>query len=115
MESIYYSPILVKKYFKEWSFVKLTKKDITKVIADKYGEFTQKEIGEIIDTFLDTVKDSVAKGEKVSLPKFGIFEVVERAARECRNPQTGERMQVSACYSPKFKPSKDFKDCVNQR
>ena len=93
----------------------MTKKDITKVIADKYGEFTQKEIGEIIDAFLDTVKDSVVKGEKVSLPKFGIFEVVERAARECRNPQTGERMQVSACYSPKFKPAKDFKDCVNQR
>lgn len=115
MESIYYSPILVKKYFKEWSFVKLTKKDITKVIADKYGEFTQKEIGEIIDTFLDTVKDSVAKGEKVSLPKFGIFEVIERAARECRNPSTGERMMVAACKVPKFKPAKDFKDCVNQR
>ena len=93
----------------------LTKKEVVKVIADNHTVFTQKEIGEIIDAFLDTVKDSVVKGEKVSLPKFGIFEVVERAARECRNPQTGERMQVSACYSPKFKPAKDFKDCVNQR
>ena len=93
----------------------MTKKDIVKVITNKHTEFTQKEIGEIIDTFIDTVKDSVASGEKVSIPKFGIFEVVERAARECRNPQTGKRMQVSACYSPKFKPAKDFKDCVNQR
>lgn len=96
-------------------FFELTKKDIVKVITNKHTEFTQKEIGEIIDAFIDTVKDSVASGEKVSIPKFGNFEVVERAARECRNPQTGERMQVSACYSPKFKPAKDFKDCVNQR
>ena len=93
----------------------MTKKDIVKIIADKYGEFTQKEIGEIIDTFIDVIKSEVSKGEKVSIPKFGNFEAVERAARECRNPQTGQRMQVSACYSPKFKPAKDFKDCVNQR
>ena len=93
----------------------MTKKDITKVIADKHTEFTQKEVGEIIDAFIDTVKDSVASGEKVSIPKFGNFEVVERAARECRNPSTGERMMVAACKVPKFKPAKDFKDCVNQR
>ena len=93
----------------------MTKKEIVKVIADNHTEFTQKEIGEIIDTFIDKIKYEVSKGEKVSIPKFGNFEVVERAARECRNPQTGERMQVSACYSPKFKPAKDFKDCVNQR
>ena len=48
MESISYSPILVKKYFKEWRFVKLTKKEITKVIADKYTDFTQKEIVETL-------------------------------------------------------------------
>lgn len=93
----------------------LTKKEIVKVVADNHTVFTQKEIGEIIDTFIDKIKSEVSKGEKVSIPKFGNFEVVERAARECRNPQTGERMQVSACYSPKFKPAKDFKDCVNQR
>lgn len=93
----------------------MTKKDIVKAIADNHTEFTQKEVGEIIDAFIDTVKDSVASGEKVSIPKFGSFEVNERAARECRNPSTGERMMVAACKVPKFKPAKDFKDCVNQR
>ena len=93
----------------------LTKKEIVKIIADKYTEFTQKEIGEIIDTFIDKIKSEVSKGEKVSIPKFGNFEVVERAARECRNPSTGERMMVAACKVPKFKPAKDFKDSVNQR
>lgn len=93
----------------------MTKKDIVKIIADKYTEFTQKEIGEIIDTFIDEIKSEVSKGEKVSIPKFGNFEAVERAARECRNPSTGERMMIAACKVPKFKPAKDFKDCVNQR
>lgn len=92
----------------------MTKKDIVKVIADKYTEFTQKEIAEIIDEFLEVIKSEVAKGEKVSIPKFGIFESVERAARECRNPQTNERMQIAAYNTPKFKPAKDFKDHVKQ-
>ena len=90
----------------------ITKKDITKVIADKYTEFTQKEITEIIEEFLEVIKSEVSKGEKVSIPKFGIFESVERAARECRNPQTGQRMQIAAYNSPKFKPATDFKNMV---
>lgn len=93
----------------------MTKKDIVKVITNKHTEFTQKEIGEIIDAFIDTIKSEVSKGEKIAIPKFGSFEVVERAARECRNPSTGERMMVAACKVPKFKPAKDFKDCVSQR
>ena len=54
----------------------------------------------------------MANGEKVSIPKFGIFESVERAARECRNPQTNERMQIPAYNTPKFKPASDFKNMV---
>lgn len=93
----------------------MTKKDIVKAIADNYTEFTQKEVGEIIDAFLDEIKSKVSNGEKIAIPKFGSFELNERAARECRNPSTGERMMVAACKVPKFKPAKDFKDSVNQR
>ena len=93
----------------------MTKKEIVKVITDNNTVFTQKEVGEIIDAFLDEIKSEVSKGEKIAIPKFGSFEVNERAARECRNPQTNERMVVAACKVPKFKPAKDFKDSVNQR
>ena len=93
----------------------MTKKEIVKVITDNHTVFTQKEVGEIIDAFLDEIKSEVSKGEKIAIPKFGSFEVNERAARECRNPQTNERMMVAACKIPKFKPAKDFKDSVNQR
>lgn len=93
----------------------MTKKEIVKVIADNHTEFTQKEVGEIIDAFLDEIKLEISNGGKIAIPKFGSFEVNERAARECRNPQTNERMMVAACKVPKFKPAKDFKDSVNQR
>ena len=53
------------------------------------------------------------KGEKVQLVGFGTFEVAERAAREGRNPQTGETMQIAASKSPKFKAGKALKDAIN--
>ena len=53
------------------------------------------------------------KGEKVQLVGFGTFEVSERAAREGRNPQTGEAMTIAASKTPKFKAGKALKDSIN--
>lgn len=92
----------------------VTKKDIVKTIADKHTDFTQKEIGEILEDFFDIVRTSVAKGEKISLLKFGTFESKVRAARTARNPQTGEAMEVPACTVPKFKAASAFKDIVKE-
>ena len=52
-------------------------------------------------------------GDKVQLVGFGTFEVSERAAREGRNPQTGETMTIAACKAPKFKAGKALKDAIN--
>ena len=52
-------------------------------------------------------------GEKIQLVGFGTFEVSERAAREGRNPQTGETMTIAASKAPKFKAGKALKDMVN--
>lgn len=91
----------------------MTKKEIVKVIADNHTEFTQKEVGEIIDAFLDEIKSEVSQGKKIAIPKFGSFESVERAARECKNPQTNERMTVPPCKIMKFKPSSSVKKLLN--
>lgn len=90
----------------------ITKKDIIKTTVDKHGEFTQKEIGEIFDTIIDDIKHKVASGERVSIPKFGIFESKERAARTARNPVTGDPVEVPAYKVCKFKPATDFKNMV---
>ena len=63
--------------------------------------------------FIDVVSEELKKGEKVQLVGFGTFEVSERAAREGRNPQTGETMEIKASKTPKFKAGKALKDMMN--
>ena len=63
--------------------------------------------------FTDVVAEELKKGEKIQLVGFGTFEVSERAAREGRNPQTGEAMTIAASKTPKFKAGKALKDSIN--
>ena len=60
------------------------------------------------------MSEELQKGEKIQLVGFGTFEVVERAAREGRNPLTGAKMKIKASKAPKFKAGKALKDVVNQ-
>ena len=76
-------------------------------------EVSKKDLTTILDGIIETIKVNVASGEKIALAGFGSFEVVERAARKGRNPQTNEEIIIPASKSPKFKASKNFKDVVN--
>ncbi len=58
--------------------------------------------------------EELKKGEKIQLVGFGTFEVAERAARDGRNPQTGEVMPIPASKAPKFKAGKALKDEINE-
>ena len=62
---------------------------------------------------VDVVAEELKKGEKIQLVGFGTFEVSERAAREGRNPHTGEPMPIAASKAPKFKAGKALKDMMN--
>ena len=62
---------------------------------------------------VDTVTDSLKKGDSVALVGFGTFSVKERAARTGRNPQTGQTIEISAAKVPTFKAGKALKDSVN--
>jgi DNA-binding protein HU-beta len=66
-----------------------------------------------LDAMVDTVTESLKKGDSVSLVGFGTFSVKERAARTGRNPQTGQPIQISAAKVPSFKAGKALKDSVN--
>lgn len=65
-----------------------------------------------VDTVIDFVVNSLKKGEEVSIAGLGIFAVKRRAAREARNPRTGETVQVAAMNVPKFRPAKALKEAV---
>ena len=88
----------------------MTKKEFTKILSDKFEN--EKDMAAIVDSFLDTIKDVLTSGDKISFNGFGTFEVVERNSREGRNPQTGQTMLISAYKTPKFKPSPALKEMV---
>ena len=73
----------------------------------------QRRIQKALKAFIDVVTEELKKGEKVQLVGFGTFETSKRAAREGRNPQTGETMKIAASVAPKFKPGKALKDAMN--
>ena len=90
------------------------KAELVSEVASK-TKLTKKQVANTVDAILDSIQENLAKGEKVQLIGFGTFEVSERAAREGRNPQTGETMTIQASKSPKFKAGKALKDLVNEK
>ena len=89
-----------------------TKKD-AEAIAKK-TELSKKDAEKALKAFTDVVAEELKKGEKIQLVGFGTFEVSERAAREGRNPRSGEVMHIAASKAPKFKAGKALKDIVNE-
>ncbi len=90
----------------------MNKTELVAAIAEKAG-ISKKDSEAALKAFVDTVTEELKKGEKVQLVGFGTFEISERAAREGRNPQTGESMQIAASKNPKFKAGKALKDQLN--
>jgi DNA-binding protein HU-beta len=67
----------------------------------------------LVDAVIGAIVDAAAKGEEVSLTGFGKFKVKESAAREGRNPATGETIQIAASKKLTFAPAKAVKDRLN--
>ena len=90
----------------------MNKTELVAAIAEK-TELSRKDAEKALKAFTEVVEEELKKGEKIQLVGFGTFEVSERAAREGRNPQTGETMKIAASKSPKFKAGKALKDAIN--
>ena len=91
----------------------MNKAEFITAMAEKTG-LTKKDSEKAVKAFTEIVAEELKKGEKVQLVGFGTFEVSERAAREGRNPRTGETMPIEASRTPKFKAGKALKDQVNE-
>ena len=91
----------------------MNKTELVAAIAEEAG-LSKKDAEKALKAFTDVVAAELKKGEKIQLVGFGTFEVSERAAREGRNPQTGEAMTIEASKSPKFKAGKALKDSINE-
>ncbi len=90
----------------------MIRKDVIVKIVEK-TELSEKDAALFYKAFTETVIEALKNGEKVQLTGFGTFEAGERAAREGRNPFTGEVIQIPATRTPKFKAGKSFKEAIN--
>ena len=92
----------------------MNKSDLVAAIAAKTGD-TKKGAEASLNAFVETVTESLVKGDKVQLVGFGSFETRKRAARKGRNPQTKEEIKIPASKAPVFKAGKALKDLVNKK
>ena len=89
----------------------MNKSELIAKIAE--AGLSKKDAGTALDAAVTAISDALARGESVQLIGFGTFSVKERAAREGRNPRTGETVKIKAAKSPVFKAGKALKDKVN--
>ena len=90
----------------------MTKADIITDVSKTTG-FTKVEVEILLDSIINSIKISLASGERVDMRGFGSFLVKKREARDTRNPATNEILKLDTCYIPSFKVSKLLKEYVN--
>ena len=89
----------------------MNKQALADLIHAKIGG-TKTQSEEVVQMIIDSITSTLKKGEEVSLAGLGIFSVKHRAARDARNPKTGETVKVAAMKVPKFRAAKALKDAV---
>ncbi|MDD3883334.1 MAG: HU family DNA-binding protein [Gallionella sp.] len=90
----------------------MNKADLIDAIATS-ADISKASAGRALDAVINSIAGALKQGDVVSLAGFGTFKVVERAAREGRNPSNGEKIHIPASKTPKFSVGKNLKDAVN--
>lgn len=89
----------------------MNKAELIDAVASS-ADLSKADAGRAVDALFDSISDALKKKDKVSLVGFGTFSVRERAARQGRNPKTGDVIKIPASKNPTFKAGKGLKDAV---
>lgn len=89
----------------------MNKSDLISAIAAK-TEQTKTAVSDVLDATLATIEEAVSSGDQVTLVGFGTFKAAARAAREGKNPKTGEKIKIPASTVPRFSAGAGFKASV---
>lgn len=89
----------------------MNKSELVSAVAEEAG-LTKSDAGHAVDALISVVGGALKKNEKISIVGFGTFAVRERAARQGRNPKTGQPLTIAASKTPTFKAGKALKDAV---
>lgn len=92
----------------------MNKKELCTLVAKQLNK-NKLEVEEVVDAFLNNVTTGLATGDIIRLVGFGIFSVHNRAGREGRNPQTGEKIFIPATKTPTFVAGRVLKDAVKHK
>jgi len=87
------------------------KQDLVRAVAEATDQ-SEASSTKAVNAVFNAIQDALADGDEVTISGFGSFKVVERAARQGRNPQTGEEMTIRARKSPVFRPGTQLKRAV---
>jgi len=89
----------------------INKTELARAVAEETG-LSSGQAKEAIEATLETIANELTRGNEVSLSGFGKFGISERSARQGRNPQTGETMQIAATRVPRFQAASTLKQAV---
>jgi nucleoid DNA-binding protein len=89
----------------------MRKQDLIRAVSKSSG-LPESKIGPIVNSVFDEIQRALAEGDEVALSGFGTFRVVDRPARDGRNPQTGAPMKIGPGKSPAFRPGAALKRAV---
>ena len=90
----------------------MNKSELIEIVADK-ADLSKAAAGRALDSAVEAITKALKKNDQVTLVGFGTFSVRKRAARNGRNPRTGETIKIKASKLPVFKSGKALKDAVN--
>ena len=90
----------------------MTKADIVEALYEKVG-FSKKEAADLVELVFDTIKGTLAQGQKIKISGFGNFVIRDKRSRIGRNPQTGQSIEISARRVLTFRPSQVLRAEVN--
>lgn len=90
----------------------MNKDDLIAAVADDAG-LTKADAARVIGSVFETIASNLSRNDEVRVTGFGTFVVSKRAAREGRNPRTGEKIRIPASNQAKFKAGKALKDAIN--
>ena len=91
----------------------MTRSDLVALLADRFGQLTQRDTEFAVKTILDAMSDALARGHRIEIRGFGSFQVNRRPPRMGRNPRSGAQVPIPEKLVPHFKPGKALREAVD--
>lgn len=90
----------------------MTKSELIQRLAKRFPRLMQREIEQVVNTFLEEISDALCEDGRVELRGFGAFSVRKRAPRKARNPKNGAEVMVGTRHSVYFRTGKELRDDI---